>query len=104
MGIWAMYNIDGMIDVNVGSQSTLHCCLSDDIKNHNGKFFCQAMYRVEGIDPVISAGGFPIEHPAEARGVFTDETAKDLFEVTEKQLNEWEPSMMTNVINKVFRG
>ncbi|SMF64183.1 SDR family oxidoreductase [Pseudobacteriovorax antillogorgiicola] len=57
-----IFRLMGMIEPWEGAQTTLHCLLADDIKQHNGAYFSQTgTYR----NPRLNKGGWPLTSPNE---------------------------------------
>jgi len=68
----------GMISIEEGAQTTLHCLLDDDVPNHNGAYYSQSsiLYSSRKHRP----GGWPMESPnPQARD---EQLAEQLYEVS----------------------
>ena len=67
--------IAGMINVKLGSQTTLHCLIDSSVTNHSGCFFSQfGIYKDKSSRP----GGWPMKSPNSQ--VYNDKICKELFE------------------------
>ena len=64
----------GMVSVDLGCQTTLHCLLNDSILNNPGCFYSQTgIYK----DKKIRPGGWPMKSPNEL--VYDDILADNLY-------------------------
>ena len=67
--------IAGMINVKIGTQTTLHCLIDPNVPNYSGCYFSQfGIYK----DKESRAGGWPMKSPNSQ--VYDDITCKELFE------------------------
>ena len=73
--------IAGMINVKLGSQTTLHCLIDSSVTNYPGCFFSQfGIYKEKSSRP----GGWPMKSPNNQ--VYNDKICKELFEKSKEMV------------------
>lgn len=81
----------GMIDVWAGSQTTIHCCVSDTTPKNNGAFYSAAFspsHQYVGRDD-LKPGGWPMKHPGWDSGTITDQKVETMKRVSMITCEKW---------------